>query len=147
MTEARTDVELARQIAITAGELPIALRRSGRLSTRRSARPAPRSPTPLQALADARPDDGVLSEEETASAACLDKRRVWIGDPLNGTREYSEGRADWAVHVAFSIDRRAESGAVALPAWRSHCVRPATTGRRRPRCACGWWSTAPGRRL
>lgn len=68
-----------------------------------------------EALRDARPDDGLLSEEERDNAARLGKSRVWIIDPLDGTREYSEGRADWAVHVALAIDGLATIGAVALP--------------------------------
>ncbi len=67
-------------------------------------------------LARERPDDALLSEEE---ADCLDRlasRRVWIVDPLDGTREYGEGRDDWAVHVALAVDGVADIGAVALPA-------------------------------
>jgi 3'(2'), 5'-bisphosphate nucleotidase len=45
----------------------------------------------------------------------LAKRRVWIIDPVDGTREYGEGRVDWAVHVALAIDGVATIGAVALP--------------------------------
>ena len=68
-------------------------------------------------LARERPDDAVLSEEGRDDLARLDARRVWILDPLDGTREFSErGRSDWAVHVALSIDGTAVAGAVALPA-------------------------------
>ncbi|MCG7348143.1 3'(2'),5'-bisphosphate nucleotidase CysQ [Sphingomonas sp. ACRSK] len=70
----------------------------------------------LEALAQARPDDAILSEEEQDDAARLSAERVWIVDPLDGTREYSEGRSDWAVHVALSVGGRAAAGAVALPA-------------------------------
>ncbi|MDX6224874.1 MAG: 3(2), 5-bisphosphate nucleotidase [Frankiales bacterium] len=69
-------------------------------------------------LAEARPGDAVLSEEAADSAERLTARRVWIVDPLDGTREYGEsGRADWAVHVAL-WERGAGlvAGAVALPA-------------------------------
>nr|WP_234986581.1 inositol monophosphatase family protein [Demequina sp. NBRC 110055] len=52
-------------------------------------------------LASRFPDDAVLSEEARDSSARLSAERVWIIDPLDGTREYSEGRADWAVHVAL----------------------------------------------
>ena len=45
-----------------------------------------------------------------------DSGRVWIVDPLDGTREYSEGREDWAVHVALAVDGAPRVGAVALPA-------------------------------
>jgi 3'(2'), 5'-bisphosphate nucleotidase len=68
-------------------------------------------------LARERPDDAILSEEGRDDLARLDVQRVWIVDPLDGTREFSEpGRADWAVHVALAIDGVAAAGAVALPA-------------------------------
>jgi len=64
-----------------------------------------------------RPDDALLSEEGRDDLARLDVERVWIVDPLDGTREFSErGRSDWAVHVALAIDGTAVAGAVALPA-------------------------------
>ncbi len=73
----------------------------------------------MEQLAQARPDDAVLSEEATADEIHNSKRlstnRVWIVDPLDGTREYGEGRADWAVHVALAIDGKPVCGAVALP--------------------------------
>ena len=69
----------------------------------------------LEGLATARPDDAVLSEESADDPARLDASRVWIIDPLDGTREFREGRDDWAVHVALSVDGRPEVGAVALP--------------------------------
>jgi 3'(2'), 5'-bisphosphate nucleotidase len=76
----------------------------------------------VAALAGLRPDDVVLSEEAADSPARLGARRVWIVDPLDGTREFGEpGRTDWAVHVAL-WDRSAGpagdliAGAVALPA-------------------------------
>ncbi|HQN52704.1 MAG TPA: 3'(2'),5'-bisphosphate nucleotidase CysQ, partial [Phenylobacterium sp.] len=57
----------------------------------------------------------VLSEEGARDPARLAKSRVWIVDPLDGTREYSEVRPDWAVHVALAIDGVAAIGAVAQP--------------------------------
>jgi 3'(2'), 5'-bisphosphate nucleotidase len=69
----------------------------------------------MDALRRLRPDDAILSEEEKDSAARLSHARVWIVDPLDGTREYSEGRDDWAVHVALAVDGVAVIGAVALP--------------------------------
>ena len=62
------------------------------------------------------PDDGILSEETVDSAARLEKERVWIVDPLDGTKEYSQLRHDWAVHVALTVGGRCALGAVALPA-------------------------------
>ena len=67
-------------------------------------------------LAERYPDDRVRSEEDTQSEALVtDAGRVWIIDPLDGTREYSERRSDWAVHVALSVNGDAAVGAVALP--------------------------------
>ena len=74
-------------------------------------------------LADRRPGDVVLSEEGADHPARLSARRVWIVDPLDGTREFGEpGRTDWAVHVALWEKSDASgpgdltAGAVALPA-------------------------------
>ena len=71
----------------------------------------------VRELAAARPADAVLSEEGADDAARLKAERVWVIDPLDGTREFSEvGRTDWAVHVALVMDERPVAGAVALPA-------------------------------
>ena len=65
----------------------------------------------------------MLSEEGADDPARLSARRVWIVDPLDGTREFGEpGRTDWAVHVALwersgpSGPGDLTAGAVALPA-------------------------------
>jgi 3'(2'), 5'-bisphosphate nucleotidase len=71
----------------------------------------------LARLTVARPHDAVLSEEGRDDLARLDHDRVWIVDPLDGTREFSEPpRDDWAVHVALAIDGQPVCGAVSLPA-------------------------------
>lgn len=70
----------------------------------------------VSTIARAFPDDGLLSEEMADDAARLGKKRVWIVDPLDGTREYSEGRDDWAVHIGLVVDGEPSTGAVALPA-------------------------------
>ncbi|MGE2692396.1 3'(2'),5'-bisphosphate nucleotidase CysQ [Mycolicibacterium pulveris] len=71
----------------------------------------------MHALAAERPGDAVLSEEGADDAARLRAERVWIVDPLDGTREFSElGRDDWAVHVALWQSGTLVAGAVALPA-------------------------------
>ncbi len=68
-------------------------------------------------LARLRPEDAVLSEEGADDPARLGARRVWIVDPLDGTREFGEAvRTDWAVHVALWQDGDLAAGAVALPA-------------------------------
>ena len=71
----------------------------------------------VAALAESHPDDAVLSEEGVDDPARLAATRVWIVDPLDGTREFGEaGRTDWAVHVALTIGGQVEAAAVALPA-------------------------------
>ena len=71
----------------------------------------------LWLLAEAHPDDAVLSEEAVDDHARLAADRVWIVDPLDGTREFGEaGRSDWAVHVALHEAGALVAGAVALPA-------------------------------
>lgn len=62
------------------------------------------------------PDDGVLSEETRDSADRLAKERAWIIDPLDGTKEYSQRREDWAVHVALTYKNECALAAVDLPA-------------------------------
>jgi 3'(2'), 5'-bisphosphate nucleotidase len=70
----------------------------------------------LGELRAARPDDAILSEESADDLRRLDERRVWVIDPLDGTREFtSPGRTDWAVHVALTIDGAPDAAAVALP--------------------------------
>jgi 3'(2'), 5'-bisphosphate nucleotidase len=74
----------------------------------------------MKLLAEHQPDDAVLSEEEyRGTSGAHDRmkaRRVWIIDPVDGTREYSEPpRDDWAVHVALWQDGELVAGAVAQP--------------------------------
>ncbi|AXN45456.1 MULTISPECIES: 3'(2'),5'-bisphosphate nucleotidase CysQ [Mycobacterium ulcerans group] len=71
----------------------------------------------MDKLAAERPGDAVLSEEGADDPVRLRSERVWIVDPLDGTREFSElGRVDWAVHVALWQAGQLVAGAVALPA-------------------------------
>lgn len=70
----------------------------------------------MQELGAARPDDAVLSEEGKDDLSRLSATRVWIVDPLDGTREFGEiPRTDWAVHVALCENGIPVAGAVALP--------------------------------
>ena len=71
----------------------------------------------MEELRKSFPDDAVLSEEGSDDLDRLNHDRVWIVDPLDGTREFSEqGRRDWAVHVALAEKGVPTAGAVALPA-------------------------------
>ena len=112
-----TDAELAAHLADVTGQLLITVRDSGVLSPKAlgKAGDATANQFLCHALREQRAGDGLLSEEEKDNAARLGQSRVWIVDPVDGTREYSEARTDWAVHVALAIDGLATIGAVALP--------------------------------
>lgn len=114
---AMDDAELAAHLAKTAGEILLAVRNSGVFSPKALGKAGDQTANQflVHALREARPDDGLLSEEMKCDGARLAMRRVWIVDPVDGTREYGEARADWAVHVGLSIDGAASVGAVALP--------------------------------
>lgn len=111
------DARLASALAGQAGQLLLSARALTTLTGK-----------PLGGLGDAvcqgflshslsalRPHDAVLSEEAADDESRLGRSRVWIIDPLDGTREFSEGRDDWAIHVALCIDGHPTIGAVALP--------------------------------
>jgi 3'(2'), 5'-bisphosphate nucleotidase len=118
------DHSLAAELANGAGEVLLALRADQGFADQRALRDAgDRSAHEylMAELARARPGDAVLSEEGKDDKRRLSADRVWIVDPLDGTREYGEeGRDDWAVHVALwergGNDGGLTAGAVALPA-------------------------------
>ncbi len=118
-TLARPDDHVhAGRLAQAAGQLLLAMRDdrglvAGGLGTRGD---AGANRLLLDLLAVSHPDDAVLSEEAVDSAARLTVDRVWVIDPLDGTREFSERRDDWAVHVALAVGGVLAAGAVALPA-------------------------------
>lgn len=111
------DHELAAHLAQVAGKLLLDVRASGLFSDNALGKAGDETANQFlcHAIRDQRPDDGLLSEEEKDNPERLSKSRVWIIDPVDGTREYGEGRDDWAVHVALAIDGRPAIGAVALP--------------------------------
>jgi 3'(2'), 5'-bisphosphate nucleotidase len=111
------DASLARRVAQVAGDLLVTLQRSDLFDGKALGRAGDRVANAfiMEALAVARPDDAILSEEEAADSKRLAQSRVWIVDPLDGTREFGERRTDWAVHIALAIDGIATLGAVALP--------------------------------
>jgi 3'(2'), 5'-bisphosphate nucleotidase len=111
------DAELAVHLAEVAGRILIEVRESGMFSPKAlgKAGDATANQFLVHALREQRPDDGLLSEEEKDGAERLTKSRVWIVDPVDGTREYGESRTDWAIHVGLAIDGVATIGAVGLP--------------------------------
>lgn len=118
MTIIADDTELAAYLAKAAGALVLEMRETSGLVAKELGNAGDRTANQflIRTLAEQRPDDGLLSEESKDTDARLSKSRVWIIDPVDGTREYSEGRSDWAVHVALAIDGAPVIGAVALPA-------------------------------
>lgn len=112
-----TDAELAAHLADHAGRLLLAVREAAMFSPKAlgKAGDATANQFLVHALREQRPDDGLLSEEEKDNLDRLGFARTWIVDPVDGTREYGEARADWAVHVGLAIDGVASIGAVALP--------------------------------
>ncbi|KUG57097.1 3'(2'),5'-bisphosphate nucleotidase CysQ [Serinicoccus chungangensis] len=116
------DHQLARELADLAGERLLAVRADlhaqgveGR--DLKDAGDAASQELLAAALAERAPGDAVLSEEAADDHARLTAERVWIIDPLDGTREFSEvPRDDWAVHVALWQAGELLAGAVALPA-------------------------------
>lgn len=112
-----SDAELAAQLAATAGRILLQVRDCGLVTDAALGKAGDQTANQFlcHALRQQRPEDGLLSEEEKDSAERLSHSRVWIIDPVDGTREYGEARADWAVHVGLAIDGVASIGAVALP--------------------------------
>ena len=113
-----TDVEVAAAAARAAADVLVALR--GRGLTGRAlgdAGDAAAQRAIVETLGAERPGDVVFSEEATDDPARLSADRVWIVDPLDGTREYGDpARHDWAVHVALWSAGELTAAAVALPA-------------------------------
>ncbi|MHC3002867.1 3'(2'),5'-bisphosphate nucleotidase CysQ [Gordonia sp. GN26] len=118
------DRALAGELATAAGELLLDIRKTSGLTGKElgNAGDAQSNELLLRRLAEERPDDAVLSEESADDKSRLQAERVWIVDPVDGTREYGTyepgaGRTDWAVHVAlWSASDGLIAGAVALPA-------------------------------
>ncbi|ATP17767.1 3'(2'),5'-bisphosphate nucleotidase CysQ [Sphingobium yanoikuyae] len=112
-----TDADLAAHLADTAGRLLLEVRASGLFSAKALGKAGDQTANQflVHALREQRAEDGLLSEEMACDGARLTRSRVWIVDPVDGTREYGEARADWAVHVGLAIDGVPTIGAVALP--------------------------------
>jgi 3'(2'), 5'-bisphosphate nucleotidase len=112
-----SDAALAAHLAEVAGRLLLDVRASGMFTGKALGVAGDQTANQflVHALRAQRPDDGLLSEESKCDGSRLGEKRVWIVDPVDGTREYGEARSDWAVHVGLAIDGIATIGAVALP--------------------------------
>jgi 3'(2'), 5'-bisphosphate nucleotidase len=115
---AHDDHVLAAWLASTAGQRLLEVRESGLVGRElKDAGDLAAHDLLVALLAQHRPADAVLSEEGRDDKRRLSSPRVWIVDPLDGTREFSEPpRDDWAVHVALWEDGGLTAGAVAQPA-------------------------------
>ena len=139
-----TDVQLAARLATEAGHMLLALRErmfddEAEPWQIKDAGDAVSQTFLADELERTRPDDAVLSEEGLEDPRRFDADRVWIVDPLDGTREFSErGRVDWAVHVAFVGSRplrgrrglAAGAGDDALPPIHRRCCPTSTASTR-----------------
>jgi len=114
---AMIDADLAAHLAEVAGKILIEVRASGMFEGKSLGKAGDQTANQflVHALREQRPDDGLLSEESKDTDERLSKSKVWIVDPVDGTREYGEARDDWAVHVGMSVDGVPAMGAVALP--------------------------------
>ena len=77
------------------------------------------SNTIVKNLREAFPNDGILSEEEPDTAERLSKNRVWIIDPLDGTRGFINKDGDFAVQIGLSVGGESVLGVVFVPAENS----------------------------
>ena len=112
------DHRTARELAHAAGDLLLSIRRQGLRGPALGRQGDVAAHDFLTAsIRSAYPDDSILSEEAIDDPRRLSSRRVWIIDPLDGTREYTEpARTDWSVHVALWEDGEIRAAAIALPA-------------------------------
>ncbi|GAA0327007.1 3'(2'),5'-bisphosphate nucleotidase CysQ [Sphingomonas oligophenolica] len=115
-----TDAEVARSIALEAAALLRNLCVAGNCAEADLGRrgDAEANALILDRLHAARPNDFILSEEAADNPERCAASRVWVVDPLDGTREFGERLDDWAVHIGLAVDGIPVAGAVALPATR-----------------------------
>ena len=146
MAAGETDEQLAERLATEAGAILLDLRARGDLEGKALGKAGDEQANAMlcREIRAARPADALLSEEEKDNVARCGQSRVWIVDPLDGTREYGEGRDDWAVHVALAVDGVATVGAVALPglgitltSGAPAAQQPANEPLRQPDAPCG----------
>src|SRR3954447_21253416 len=139
-----TDHEVASDVATRAGEVLLALRETAGDTAHdwwslRDEGDWSAHKFIVEALAELRPGDKVLSEEGMEDRRRMGADRVWVVDPLDGTREFGErGRVDWAVHIALVDGGQVTAAAVSLPAQGAVVATdappaPPPVGGRRPR--------------
>lgn len=120
--EFRLELETAIRAARVAGEVIAAYyaRGSVQVDVKADASPVTQADRDADAaiaevIRAAFPEDAILSEETPDDQTRLAKSRVWVIDPLDGTRDFVERTDDFAVHVGFTVDGAVVAGAVYLP--------------------------------
>ena len=128
MTDLCADLDLIRQAALDAGALAVAERARG-LSTRNKAGGSPVTSGDLKVdamlrerLLGARPDYGWLSEETADSPERLEKRRIFVVDPVDGTVAYMKGKPWWCTPIAVIEDGRPVAAVIHAPALGETCL-------------------------
>ena len=116
-----SDLALIREAAQQAGQLALDLRQAG-LTTETKSDGTPVSNADLEVdallktmLAEARPDYGWLSEETADDPARLGRKRLFVVDPIDGTRAYVKDRPWWVVSIAVVEDGRPTVGVIYAP--------------------------------
>ncbi len=120
------ELDFARDLAAELGQWALEQQRQGleQLDTREKPRgggPVTRADIEANARIVAAirkhfPEDGIIAEESAARPTRPDSSRAWIIDPIDGTREFSQGLDAWAVHIGLAVDGVPAMGVVALPA-------------------------------
>ena len=113
----------AERLALEAGQLLLKHRAAGVTVAYKTSKDDPVTLADMEAsalivagLKAEFPDDGILSEELTDTAERLSKRRVWIIDPIDGTKEFTQSSPDFAVSIGLAIDGEPVLGVVNAPA-------------------------------
>ena len=129
MPASESDLKLAVEAAERAGKIALGFfRKNPRWHDKADHTPVSEADMAVDAalkelLLSARPDDGWLSEETADDLSRLEKSRVWVLDPVDGTRGFLQGDPNWCVSLALVVDGRPVIGVINAPAlgrtWRA----------------------------
>jgi 3'-phosphoadenosine 5'-phosphosulfate (PAPS) 3'-phosphatase len=143
------DHELSIALAVVerCGELALAMQAGGDASLQTAEKADDQGPVTradlavekalLEALQEHFPNDAILAEESAGSSNWLAHERVWMIDPIDGTKDFAEGDPSWAIHVALTIAGRPALGIVHEPALGRLCWAIDHPDTRRAWCRTG----------
>jgi 3'(2'), 5'-bisphosphate nucleotidase len=120
MTDLRNELEIACRLARAAGEAAMRFYGTSESTAKRDTSPVTladhaANDVILEGLQEAFPDDSILSEESADSGDRLTAKRVWIVDPLDGTKEFLARNGEFCIMIGLAVDGEAVLGAVYLP--------------------------------